>query len=86
MAVIRKYPNEMDAMLAQSILDANGIDADILRDDAGGMLPALHLLFPVRLVTRADDAARAIEILDSSIDDADEADDASDDAAPGTGR
>ena len=78
MAVIRKFPNEMEAMLAQSVLDANNIDADILRDDAGGMMPALHVMFPIRLVVRAVDAERAMAILDSSVDDvADESDDES---------
>lgn len=68
MAVIREYPNEIEAMLAQSVLDSNEIDALVLRDDAGGMLPALHMLFPVRLAVRAGDAERAIAILDTSFD------------------
>jgi hypothetical protein len=68
MAVIRKFPNEIEAILARTVLEANNIDADVLRDDAGGMLPALHVMFPVRLVVRAVDAERAIAILDSTVD------------------
>jgi hypothetical protein len=74
MAVIREFPNEMEAMLAQSVLEANGIDAGLLRDNAGGMLPALQVLFPVRLIVTVRDAERAAAILDSSVDDGDEAD------------
>ncbi len=64
--IIRKYPNELEAIVAQTALQANNIAALVLRDDAGGMLPVLHLLYPVRLAVRAVDAARAIEILNST--------------------
>jgi hypothetical protein len=68
MAIIRDFPNEIDAIFARAVLDANDIDAEILRDDAGGMMPALHVMFPVRLIVRVADAERAIAILDSSVD------------------
>ena len=78
MAIIREFPNEIEAILAQSVLDANDIEAELLRDDAGGMMPALHVMFPVRLIVRVADAERAVQILDSSVDA--NGDDVSDDA------
>ena len=74
MMIIRKYSNELEAIVAQTALEANNIAALVLRDDAGGMLPVLHLLYPVRLAVRAIDAARANEILNSSVTENDSAD------------
>lgn len=34
--VIRTFANEAEAHVAQAMLDANGIDSNLLRDDAGG--------------------------------------------------
>ena len=64
MVVIRDYVNEMEALVARSVLEAHEIPAVVLRDDAGGMLPAMHLLFPVRLAVRSTDASTALRILD----------------------
>ena len=69
MQVIREYLNEMDALVARTVLDAHQIPAVVLRDDAGGMLPAMHLLVPVRLAVRVGDAAQALAILDAPVDD-----------------
>lgn len=67
--VIRQYLNEMEALVARSVLEANDVPAVVLRDDAGGMLPAMHILYPVRLAVRVQDAAEALRILDSPFDD-----------------
>lgn len=69
MQVIREYLNEMDALVARTVLDAHQIPAVVLRDDAGGMLPSMHLLFPVRLAVRVGDASQALAILDAPVDD-----------------
>jgi hypothetical protein len=71
MQVIREYINEMEALIARSILEAHEIPAIVLRDDAGGMLPSMHLLWPVRLAVRAADAAEALRILDAPFDEDD---------------
>lgn len=42
MKVIREYVNEMEALVARSVLEAHHIPAVVLRDDAGGMLPSMH--------------------------------------------
>ncbi|MCO4097961.1 hypothetical protein [Gemmatimonas sp.] len=69
MVVIREYVNEMEALVARSVLEAHQIPAVVLRDDAGGMLPAMRLLYPVRLAVRAVDATPAIRILDAPFED-----------------
>ena len=71
MQVIREYINEMEALIARSILEAHEIPAIVLRDDAGGMLPSMHLLWPVRLAVRSTDAAEALRILDAPFDEDD---------------
>ena len=70
MVVIRQYFNEMEALVARSVLEAHEVPAVVLRDDAGGMLPAMHILYPVRLAVRQQDAAEALRILDAPFDDA----------------
>lgn len=69
MVVIRDYVNEMEALVARSVLEAHEIPAVVLRDDAGGMLPPMHLLFPVRLAVRSIDATTALRILDAPFED-----------------
>jgi hypothetical protein len=63
--VLRKYSTEVEARLAASVLEANGIRAEVSADTAGGALPSIALVFPVRLLVRADDAALARELLDT---------------------
>lgn len=63
--VIRNYGNEMEALVASTVLEAHHIPSFILRDDAGGMLPAMHMLYPVRLAVRVGDATQAVQILDA---------------------
>ncbi len=65
MTVIRQYLVEVEALVARSVLEAHDIPAVVLRDDAGGMLPVMHLLYPVRLAVRVQDAAQALRILDA---------------------
>jgi len=65
MVIIREYVGEMEALVARSVLEAHQIPAVVLRDDAGGMLPAMHMLFPARLAVRAYDATQALYILDA---------------------
>jgi len=63
--VIRTFPSTVEAELAQAALRAHGIASALLRDDAGGMMPWLHVLHPVRLVVRAEDVADAVRVLDA---------------------
>jgi hypothetical protein len=63
--VIRTFANEIEAQVAQSVLDANGIDSILIRDDGGGMMPWLQWLHPIRMVVRESDSTEAVELLDS---------------------
>ena len=67
-AVVRTYQVEHEAELARAVLEANGVQAVVLRDNAGGMLPMLHILFQARLVVAAEDLELARGILDGSMD------------------
>ena len=64
-SVIRTFANEVEAHVAQAVLDANGIDSFLIRDDAGGMMPWLQWLHPIRLVVRDEDSVEALELLNS---------------------
>jgi Putative prokaryotic signal transducing protein len=64
--VLETYLSEIDAGLAASILEANGIPARVLADTAGGALPSLALAFPVRLYVRREDVELARELLHTS--------------------
>jgi hypothetical protein len=68
MVIVREYINEMEALVARSVLEAHGIPAVVLRDDAGGMLPSLHLIYPARLAVRRADSAEALRVLDAPFD------------------
>lgn len=63
--VVRKFGDELSARIAALSLEANGIPAQISADTAGGALPSLALVFPVRLIVRARDAALARHLLDT---------------------
>ena len=63
--VIRTFSGEAEAYIAQAALEANGIPSSLLRDDAGGMMPWLQWLHPIRLVVAEKDSADALQILDN---------------------
>ena len=63
--VIRTFANEVEAYVAQAVLDANGIDSELIRDDAAGMMPWLQWLHPIKLMVLESDSAEAAEILDN---------------------
>lgn len=57
------FHSRMEAAVACNLLEANGIQAAVFADDAGGLFPPLGA--GVRLMVRQEDADRAREILDS---------------------
>jgi hypothetical protein len=63
--IVRRFMTESEADLARAILAANGIEASLLRDDAGGMLPAMSLMSEIRVVVAPEDAEAAREILEA---------------------
>ena len=62
--VIRHYGESFTAHAARALLEAHGIPALVLGDDAGGMQPALTYVRGIRLAVRHDDAVRALALLD----------------------
>ena len=68
LVVLREYSLEVNAHLDAAVLEANGIPARVIADTAGGTIPAIAVIFPVRLLVRAADAALARELLDTPAD------------------
>lgn len=67
--VIKIFSNEVDAEMAQQLLEDSGVRTFVFKDDAGGMEPQLQLTGGVRLVASRADAERAREILENMISD-----------------
>jgi hypothetical protein len=61
--ILKVFVTEMDANMAQDILQDDGIKAFVFKDDAGGMEPHLQRTNGVRLVVNRVDADRARKIL-----------------------
>ena len=70
--VVRKYASEVEAQIAQTVLEAHDIPSAILKDDAGGMIPALRMLYPVRLAVRGEDEEEALRVLTADVEPVDD--------------
>ena len=64
LVVVRTFVNVIDAELAQGALKSAKVDSFVQADDAGGMRPHLGMQ-RVRLVVRAEDADKAMGILEA---------------------
>ncbi len=64
LTLVRKFASEIDAGFAMSELESAGINAIILKDDAGGMFTQFQMVEGVRLMVRQGDLERAREIID----------------------
>jgi hypothetical protein len=60
--VVRTYLTAIDAELAQTVLEAEGIESMVRSDDCGGQRPHLWM-HGVELLVRGEDAERAARIL-----------------------
>lgn len=65
--VIRTFSSDVDARLAEAVLDANGIESLIIGDNAAGMLPYLNAMHPIRLAVKQADVREALGLLDGTI-------------------
>lgn len=65
LVVVGTFLNQIDADMARAALEAAEIESMISADDAGGLRPHLWM-GGVRLLVRAEDAERAIEIVELS--------------------
>ena len=68
-AVLKVFNNEIDAGMAQQMLQNAGIKALVLKDDGGGMEPHLQRTNGVRLLLNRSDAERAYQVLRTLISD-----------------
>ena len=64
--VIRTFARDVDARLAEAVLDAHGIESIIIGDNAAGMLPYLNAMHPIRLAVKESDVEEAQRLLDAS--------------------
>ena len=62
-SVIKVYDDEMEASMAQQVLENAGIKVTLLKDDGGGLMPSLQMTEGVTLVVNKADAERAAEIV-----------------------
>ena len=65
LVVIGRYVDELSARIAAMVLEANGVPARISADNAGGALPSMAFVFPIRLLVRAEDEQLARELLET---------------------
>lgn len=72
--VIRTFSNDAEARLAESVLEANGIESSLIGDNAAGMLPYLNAMHPIRLVVKESDIDTALGLLDSAVSEDHESD------------
>lgn len=63
MVVLKTFNNEIEAGMAQQLLQEAGMTAFVFKDDAGGMEPHLQRTNGVRLVVNRIDASRAHKLL-----------------------
>ena len=61
--VLKTFNNEIEAGMAQQVLQEAGMQAFVFKDDAGGMEPHLQRTSGVRLVVTGVDAHRAQKLL-----------------------
>ena len=66
--ILKMFSSEIEAGMAQQVLQEGGVSAFVFKDDAGGMEPHLQRTVGVRLLVKHTDAERAnrmLEALDS---------------------
>jgi Putative prokaryotic signal transducing protein len=61
--VLKTFNNEIEAEMAQQMLQEAGVTAFVFKDDAGGMEPQLQRSNGVRLVVNSADAQHAHKML-----------------------
>jgi Putative prokaryotic signal transducing protein len=61
--VLKTFNNEIEAGMAQQVLQEAGVPAFVFKDDAGGMEPQLQRTNGVRLLVNRADAQHAHKML-----------------------
>lgn len=63
LVVLKTFNNEIEAGMAQQVLQQAGVTAFVFKDDAGGMEPHLQRTNGVRLLVSRANAERALQML-----------------------
>jgi len=63
LVVLKTFNNEIEAAMAQQVLQEAGMTAFVFKDDVGGMEPQLQQTNGVRLIVNRGDARRAHQLL-----------------------
>jgi hypothetical protein len=61
--VIRTFARDLDARIAEAVLEANGIESMVIADNAAGMMPYLDALHPIRIAVKEADVEDALELI-----------------------
>ena len=61
--VVGEYENEIDAEIAKGHLESSGIQASVIKDDGGSMLPSMQITEGVQLVVTESQSEKAKKIL-----------------------
>ncbi len=64
--VLRVFDNDLEARMAQQLLQGAGVATFIFKDDGGGMEPHLQRTIGVRLMLNSADAERAHDVLQAA--------------------
>jgi hypothetical protein len=67
LVVIRTFERLLDADLAKSVLEAAGIESEVLHGHRGQLSPELGLPIGIQLLVRSEDSAAADEILNTDV-------------------
>lgn len=65
--VVAEFENILDAEIAIGHLEAAGIKAALIKDDAGGMLPSLQQTSGVRVLVDEQDQKNALAVLQEKL-------------------
>jgi Putative prokaryotic signal transducing protein len=63
LVVVHTFSNRQEAELAQSALEAAGIESIVMADDAGGVQPGFWESEPVRILVRSENETEARDVL-----------------------
>lgn len=66
-AVVAEFESELDAEFAVGRLEAAGIKAVVIKDDAGGMFPSLQQTEGVKVLVDEGDLERAAAVLRNAV-------------------
>jgi hypothetical protein len=67
--IVRTFSDRGEAEIARSLLEAEGINASVTADDAGGATPSFNVVSGLQLVVDAGDVNRALQLLDEVVSD-----------------